>query len=160
MLQAESYVPLTDWERQLFTRMVPQDDELRKLARLIDFERFRPTLAQHYAPRAGRPALDPVMMLKLDLLSIQERLSDRELVRKAQVNVSHRLFLNLGVDSVLPHHTSMTYFRERVGADALEKIFHEVLGQARELGLVKDRLRPKDATHISANIAIPATILL
>jgi transposase len=160
MLQAESYVPLSDVERQLFTRMVPEDDGLRRLARLVDFERFRPVLALHYAPRAGRPALDPVLMLKLDLLSIQERLSDRELVRKAQVNVAHRLFLNLGVDSVLPHPTSMTYFRDRVGADALQEIFHEVLGRARELGLVKDRLRLKDATHVIANIAIPSTILL
>ena len=100
------------------------------------------------------------MMLKLDLLSIHYRWSDRELMRQAQVNMAHRLFLNLGSDSVLPHHTSMTYFRERVGADALQEIFHEVLGQAREMGLVKDRLRLKDATHLIANIAIPTTICL
>jgi hypothetical protein len=42
----------------------------------------------------------------------------------------------------------------------LQEIFHGVLGQARELGLVKDRLRLKDATHIIANIAIPSTIRL
>src|SRR5580693_9482514 len=99
-------------------------------------------------------------MLKLDLLSIHYRWSDRELMRQAQVNMAHRLFLNLGSESVLPHHTSMTYFRERVGSEALQKIFHGVLGQARELGLVKDRLRLKDATHIIANIAIPSTIRL
>jgi transposase len=160
MLQCEKYVPLPDNERQLFTRLVPPEHFLRQLDRLVDFERFRPTLAEHYAPAAGRPALDPVMMLKLDLLSIHYRWSDRELMRQAQVNMAHRLFLNLGSDSVLPHHTSMTYFRDRVGADALQEIFHEVLGQAREMGLVKDRLRLKDATHLIANIAIPTTICL
>jgi transposase len=160
MLQTESFVPLNDFERQLFARLVPENHFLRRLERTIDFERFRPTLAEYYAPREGRPALDPVMMLKLDLLSIQNRWSDRELMRQAQVNMAHRLFLNLGSDSVLPHHTSMTYFRERVGADALQEIFHAVLGQARVLGLVKDRLRLKDATHIIANIAIPSTIRL
>ena len=160
MLQIEKYVPLPEFERQLFTRMVPEDHFLRRLLRVVDFERFRPTLAAFYAPREGRPALDPVMMLKLDLLSIHYRWSDRELMRQAQVNMAHRLFLNLGSESVLPHHTSMTYFRDRVGADALEDIFHGVLGQARELGLVKDRLRLKDATHIIANIAIPTTICL
>jgi transposase len=160
MLQSEVYVPLSDLERHLFTTVVPEAHHLRQLDRLVDFERFRPTLAKHYSPREGRPALDPVMMLKLDLLSIQNRWSDRELMRQVQVNMAHRLFLNLGIDSVLPHHTSMTYFRERVGAEALQEIFHSVLGQARELGLVKDRLRLKDATHIIANIAIPSTILL
>lgn len=160
MLQTESFVPLNDFERQLFVRLVPEDHFLRQLERVIDFERFRPTLAEYYAPREGRPALDPVMMLKLDLLSIHYRWSDRELMRQAQVNMAHRLFLNLGSESVLPHHTSMTYFRDRVGADALQEIFHGVLGQARELGLVKDRLRLKDATHVLANIAIPTTICL
>jgi transposase len=160
MLQTECYVPLNEFERQLFLRLVPEDHYLRQLERIVDLERFRPILAEYYAPREGRPALDPVMMLKLDLLSIHYRWSDRELMRQAQVNMAHRLFLNLGSESVLPHHTSMTYFRERVGADALQDIFHDVIGQAREMGLVKDRLRLKDATHIIANIAIPSTILL
>ena len=62
MLQTESFVPLNDFERQLFTRLVPEDHFLRRLERTIDFERFRPTLAECYAPREGRPALDPVMM--------------------------------------------------------------------------------------------------
>ena len=160
MLQTESFVPLNDFERQLFERLVPQGHFLRRLVRVIDFERFRSTLAEFYAPLKGRPALDPVMMLKLDLLGVNYRWSDREVMRQAQVNMAHRLFLNLGSESVLPHHTSMTYFRERVGAEPLQTIFHEVLGQARELGLVKDRLRLKDATHIIANIAIPSTIVL
>jgi len=160
MLPSEIYVPLTDLERHLFTRMVPESHELRRLDRLIDFERFRPTLAKFYSPRAGRPALDPVMMLKLELLGIQKCYSDREVMMMVQVNVAYRLFLNLGIDSALPHHTSMTYFRQRIDAEALQEIFHEVLGVARELGLVKDRLRLKDATHLIANIAIPSTIRL
>lgn len=160
MLITEHVEPLNDIERCIFDRMVPADHFLRRLDQAVDFERFRPTLAQAYAPRAGRPALDPVMMLKLDYLSIHHRWSDRELMRHVQVNVAHRLFLNLGSAAELPHPTSMTYFRSRVGAAALEKIFHGVLTQARELGLVKDRLRLKDATHLIANIAVPSTIVL
>ena len=66
MLQSEIFVALSDFERQLFTRLVPEDHFLRQLEGIVDFERFRPALAEHYAPRAGRPALDPVMMLELD----------------------------------------------------------------------------------------------
>jgi transposase len=160
MLQSEVFVPLNPFERQLFARLVPQNHFLRRLEQVIDFERFRSTLAEHYCPGEGRPALDPVMMLKLDLLSIHYRLSDRELMRQTQVNMAYRLFLDLGSDTALPHPTSMTYFRDRVGADALKTIFHDVLGQARALGLVGDRLRLKDATHLIANIAIPSTIRL
>lgn len=160
MLPSDIYVPLNDLERQLFTRMVPESHDWRRLERVVDFERFRPTLAKYYSPRTGRPPLDPVMMLKLELLGIQKCYSDREVMMQVQVNVAHRLFLNLGIDSALPHHTSMTYFRQRIDAEALQEIFHEVLAAARELGLIKDRLRLKDATHLIANIAIPSTIRL
>jgi hypothetical protein len=39
-------------------------------------------------------------------------------------------------------------------------LFEEVIRQARAKGLVKDRLRLKDATHVIANVAIPNTIQL
>src|SRR5579859_477361 len=160
MLQPENLVPLSDAERQLFTQLVPEDHYLRRLAEIVDFERFRPVLAAVYCPDDGRPPLDPVFMLKLEVLALHYRLSDRELMKQVQVNVAYRLFVGLSCQSPLPHHTSMTYFRNRVGAERLQEIFHVVLGRARELGLVRDRLRLKDATHILANIAIPSTLRL
>jgi transposase len=158
MLQRGSLVPLTEVEQQLFSQLVPEDHFLRRLARIVDFERFRPQLASAYCSTDGRPPLDPVFMLKLEILALHYRLSDRELMRQVQVNVAYRLFLGLSSQSSLPHPTSMTYFRERIGTSRLQEVFHAVLGQARELGLVRDRLRLKDATHVLANIAIPSTI--
>jgi transposase len=160
MLQPDNLVPLSDAERHLFTQLVPENHYLRRLVQVVDFEGFRPVLATVYCQDDGRPPLDPVFMLKLEVLALHYRLSDRELMRQAQVNVAYRLFLGLSCPSPLPHHTSMTYFRERVGAERMQQIFHVVLGRARELGLVRNRLRLKDATHIIANIAIPSTIRL
>src|SRR5260370_42695970 len=108
MLHGDSYVPLSDLERQLFARLVPPDHFLRRLPGVIDFERFLRALSEHYCPGEGRPALDPVFMLKLDLLSIQFPLSDRELMRHAQVNVAYRLFLAITAGSTLPEPTPMT----------------------------------------------------
>ena len=94
--QTESFVPLDEVERRIFDRMVPVDDDLRRLGQAVDFERFRPVLAHYYALREGRPALDPVKMLKFDYLGIFHRWSDRELMRRVQCDVSFRLFLDLG----------------------------------------------------------------
>lgn len=160
MLQHDNLVPLSNVERQLFIQLVPEDHYFRRLVEIVDFERFRPVLASAYCQDDGRPPLDPVFMLKLEILARHYRLSDRELMKQAQVNVAHRLFLGLSCQSPLPHHTSMTYFRERVGAERMQEIFHVVVGRARELGLVRNRLRLKDATHIIANIAVPSTIRL
>ena len=140
MLQPDTLAPLGDAERLMFTQLTPEDHFLRQLAQVVDFERFRPVLAAAYWPDDGRPPLDPVFMLKLEILALHYRLSDRELVKQTQVNVAYRLFLGLSCASRLPHHTTMTYFRARVGAERMQQIFHVVLGRAHELGLRRHRL--------------------
>jgi transposase len=153
-------LPLKNAERVLFERIVPENHFLRRLPQAIDFESFRPMLTAAYSPDQGRPALDPVILLKLEVLARQYRLSDREVIAGARFNIGYRLFLGLSLESPLPHHTSMTYFRHRITAERLQQVFDNLVGQARRFGLVKDRLRLKDATHIIANIAVPSTIRL
>src|SRR6516164_9057914 len=159
MLTSDCLVPLTDTERPLFLEVVPEDHPLRRILQHIDFEEFRPSLETAYKG-FGRPPLDCVFMLKLELLARQYRLSDREVIAAARFNIAHRLFLGISLKSPLPHHTLLTYFRQRLGAARLQAVFDTLVGQARRLGLVKDRLRLKDATHIIANIAVPSTIRL
>jgi transposase len=151
---------MTDSDRALYEKVVPEEHFLRRLLQAIDFESFRPLLATAYSPDHGRPPLDPVVVLKLEMLARQYRLSDREVIAGARFHIAYRLFLGLSLDSPLPHHTSLTYFRQRLGPERLQQIFDALVGQARRLGLVKDRLRLKDATHIIANIAVPSTIRL
>lgn len=147
-------------ERALYQRIVPENHFLRQLLHVVDFETFRPVLASAYCAAQGRPALDPVILLKLEVLARQYRYSDREVLSATRFNIAYRLFLGLSLESPLPHHTLMTYFRQRLGPDRLQQIFDLLVGQARRQGLVKDRLRLKDATHIIANIAVPSTIRL
>jgi IS5 family transposase len=159
MLTANCLVPLTDAERELYLEVVPEDHLLRRVLQCIDFEAFRPLLEAAYQG-FGRPPLDSVFMLKLELLARQYRLSDREVIAAARFNVAHRLFLGISLKSPLPHPTLLTYFRQRLGPERLQPVFDALVGQARRLGLVRDRLRLKDATHILANIAVPSTIRL
>jgi transposase len=160
MLQSHELIPMTDAERRVWEQVIPVDHYLRRLATAVDFERFRPLLEASYAGDFGRPPLDVVVMLKLELLERHYNLSDRGVMDSSALNIACRWFLGLSLTSPLPHNTSMTYFRTRVGASTMQKVFDELVAQARSLGLVKDRLRLKDATHIIANIAIPSTIRL
>ena len=159
MLTSDSLVALPDAERELFLEVVPEDLLLRRILQYVDFEEFRPSLETAYTG-FGRPPLDCIFMLKLELLARQYRLSDREVIAAARFNIAFRLFLDVSLKSPLPHHTLLTYFRQRLGAARLQPVFDGLVGQARRLGLVKDRLRLKDATHLIANIAIPSTIRL
>jgi IS5 family transposase len=162
MLVAELgyYVPFTEQDREIFDLLVPPDHYLRRVLAAVDFERFRPILLSHYDPNLGRPPLEPLLLLKLEFLQFQYGFSDREVIRQSQVNMAFRLFLDLSLRSPLPHPSLLTYFRQRLGPQTHQEIFQDLIAQARQRGLVKDRVRLKDATHVLANIAIPSTLTL
>jgi transposase len=157
---SDTLIPLGDAERAQLEELVPPDHFLRRLLQAVDFERFRTPLSSGYSPDQGRPPLDPLVLFKLEVLARQYKYSDRELMAAVRFHIAYRLFLGLSLKSPLPHHTTMTYFRQRLGPQRLQEIFETLVDQARQLGLVKDRLRLKDATHVIANIAVPSTIRL
>ena len=47
-------------------------------------------------------------------------------------------------------------FRKRLGVDGLKETFDNLVGVARDKGLIADRLRLKDATHLEADVAVPS----
>jgi transposase len=160
MLRA-SYTPMvTDQDQLIFETLVPCDHYLRRVNAVVDFEQYRTKMAVCYHATDGRPADDPVVLLKIGFLQTHYNLSDREVLAAIQVNVAFRYFLKLALTDTLPHPSLLTVFRARLGASLYQQIFDGMVGQARAAGLVKDRLRLKDATHVVANIAIPSTIRL
>jgi transposase len=157
MLKAEYYQEPTELDEVIFAKLIPVDHYLRRLKAAIDFEPLRALVADRYAAGMGAPAEDPVRLFKLSLLQFQYDLSDRQVVRQAQVNVAFRFFLDLAVESALPVPSLLSQFRTRLGEERFTRVFNEILRQARAQGLVKDRLRLKDATHLIATMAIPST---
>lgn len=153
MLMADAIRPLSPRDSALCDALVPADHYLRLVERAIDFERFRPILVDAYSATLGRPPVDPVRMLKFEFLRFHYRLSDRIVVERAKSDVAFRWFLRLGIDEAVPDHTNGTHFRQRLGTERFLKVFQDLVTQAREHGLVKDRLRLKDATHLVADVA-------
>lgn len=158
MLRANYYREPGDTDRLVFEKLVPAGHYLRQVKAFVDFERCRELVRDVYSPNLGRPAEDPILLLKLEFLEFHYGLSDREVVAEAQVNVAFRYFLDLSLDSSLPVPSLLSQFRSRLGEERHQAVFDEIVRQAREHGLVKDRLRLKDATHVVANVAIPSTL--
>ncbi len=160
MLKADYYTEPSELDKLIFEKLVPEDHYLRQVKQVIDFEPLRDQVRDCYSAEMGRSAEDPVILIKLEFLQFQYNLSDREVIAQAQVNVAYRYFLDLSLESELPVPSLLSQFRTRLGEDRHQALFDEIVAQARAYGLVKDRLRLKDATHVIANIAIPSTIQL
>jgi IS5 family transposase len=124
---------------------------LHDLARAVDFAFVKAALKDFYVDW-GRDPWDPVLMFKLVFLQFLYDLSDRQLEERATWDLMFKCFLGLSAEELPPDHTTLCRFRQRLGAEGFQKLFNQVVEQARTQGLVSDRLHIIDATHMTAKV--------
>jgi IS5 family transposase len=151
---------LSEFDEGIYSQVVPAGHFLRKVLRVVPWEDFLPRLAPYYSPDLGRPPEPPVLMLKLEYLRYHYHLSDREVITRAQTDLAFRWFLQLPLRWKLPDPSSLCVFRGRLGRKGFQQVFDQVVRTAREQGVVRDRLRIKDATHVIGNLAVPTALAL
>lgn len=138
--------------------LVPADDDLRRIEALVDWGQLRRTAEPFYRPGgAGRPGLDPAVLVKLALVLAWRGLgSMRETLRVARTDVSIRRFLGFGLTEQLPDHSTFSHAQTKRFADSsvFEQLFTAVLRQCTEAGLVGGRRLVVDGTHIEADAAL------
>ena len=151
---------ITDFDREVFARFVPDDHPLVLAEERIDWASFRELLTEYYSSNLGQPAIDPVRMLKLEFLKYRHQLSDQQVIARVTTDLAFRQFLQVGYIFRPPDPSSLCRFRARLGEEGFGKVFDALVAQARQAGLVKDRLRLKDASHVVASIAVRSTLTL
>lgn len=88
------------------------DHFYRHLEATLDLSFVRDWKRELYAAR-GRPSIDPVVFLKLQLLMFFEGIrSERKLVETANLNVAHVWYLGSALNEALPDHSSLTRTRQ------------------------------------------------
>lgn len=143
----------------VFDMVLPKKSLLLDCLELIDWELFNSKLLAYYSTSGeGQPYYPPVILLKLEFLGHLYGIGRRALIERATCDLHWKFFLGLPIDAALPDHSTLSYFRSRVGGEGFKEIFDVLLLQARGYGLVGDRLRLKDATHIYADIAVPTAL--
>jgi IS5 family transposase len=124
---------------------------LKDLARTVDFRFVREACRDFYMDW-GREAWDPVLMFKMVCPQFLYDLSDREIEEHATFNMIYKWFLGLSTEELPPDHTTPCRFRVRLGAEGFQKLFNQVVEQARAQGLVSDRVHIIDSTHMTAKV--------
>ena len=89
-------------------------DKLSEIDSLIDWEVFRPIVAEMYrnkTEKGGRPNIDEVVMIKILVLQQWYGLSDPEVERQVADRISFRKFL--GFPENIPDYSTVWRFRMR-----------------------------------------------
>ncbi|CAI2017772.1 Transposase domain (DUF772) [Serratia fonticola] len=134
--------------------LVPEDHLVRKIDAAIDFEFIRDAVAHLYCPDNGRPAIDPVRLIKMMLLGYLFGVpSERRLVKEIQVNVAYRWFLRMGLTEKVPDASTLSQNRIRRfnNSDVFQQIFDHIVLQALGQGMANGRVLYTDSTHLKAD---------
>jgi len=134
---------------------VPQGHLLRRIHAAVDFSFVHDLVADLYHEDNGRPAYDPEVLLRLIFLQLQYKLSDRAVIERAQTDHAFRFFLGLDWNHDLPHPTSLTKFRGRLGEERFKRVFQGFVRQALDRKLVSNRRLMIDSFNVQADIAVP-----
>lgn len=136
----------------IYEAVIPRDHFLKKLAQAVDFSFVNEVCEALYCEDFGRPAYTPLLMFKITFLEFLYELSDRQVCEDIQVNLAYKWFVGMDVCEASPDATSLTKFRNRLGAERFKELFNQIVKQAREKKLLSDRLQIIDSTHIEARV--------
>jgi len=148
------------FDEYIYAHLVPVDHELQEIARRIDFSFVEEEVADLYSRNTGRPAYPAIILFKMLFLEFYANLSDVEVSRQCQYNLLYRSFIGLGIKEPTPDDTTLVVFRRRLGEERFARIFHRLVEQCQKQGLLEEKLKIVDATHVVANIAVPNTVNL
>ena len=151
--------PIPESDFELYDRVLPERSMLLDAMEIIPWEHFDTRLQNYYSSsKEGQPEYPPLILLKLELLAYLFTLSRARTLERATSDLHWKYFLGLPIDAQLPRETTLHEFRKRLGVEGFTKMFEDLLAVARDEGLISDRVRLKDATHIYANVAIPTAL--
>jgi IS5 family transposase len=138
---------------EAYKRVAQLGDKLAEIESLLDWEAFRPIVAEMYdnkSERGGRPNIDEVLMIKLLVLQQWHGLSDPELEKQVADRLSFRKFL--GFPQRIPDFTTVWRFRDRLAETGRDRaIWAELQRQLDARGLRVRKGVVQDATFITAD---------
>lgn len=144
---------LFDFENRLHA-LNKSGDPLVALSKHIDFEAFRPLLADRLAfkgdkIKGGRPPHDLVLMFKVLILQSLYNLSDEQAEFQIRDRLSFMRFLGLELWKTVPDAKTIWLYRERL-KDHMDELFRLFNGQLKDKGYLAMGGQIVDASVIKA----------
>src|SRR6202142_1707985 len=132
---------------------VPADHLLRSIDRFVELSELRGELSPFYSD-VGRPSIDPELLIRMLLVGYCFGIrSGRRLCEEVHLNLAYRWFCRLGLDGLVPDHS--TFSKNRHGrfrdSDLLRRVFETVLRRCVREGLVGGEAFAVDASLIKAD---------
>ena len=144
----------SEYEFITIEELVPQNHLLRVIDENFDFSFISDILDPFYCKNNGRPAVEPIRIIKLLLIGYLFGIrSERQLCAEVQVNVAYKWFLGYSLKDRVPHHSTISKLRTEKfkNTTVFQDIFDQVVFKALNHNLVGGKIFYSDSTHIKAS---------
>jgi IS5 family transposase len=147
--------------RWVYDRIVPKDHFLMRLDGIIPWQRFAKKLVRYYQGKAlyGPAPYNPVIILKMLLLSFLYNISERQTEELVNFNLVAKCFVGLAVDEPAPDYSTLSLFKSRLlenkKTTAFEMLLQEIIAIAKEQAIVFGSLQVLDSVHVIADVNVP-----
>jgi len=153
----------------LIDDILPQDNELIKLKKALNWKTINKIYSQCFPSRRGRGSKKTDIALGLLILKHLYKKSDRDLVRDLHLNTSYMHFCGLSYDEVATANkkgakvidsSTLTKIRARLGAERIQKINAAVTSDLISKKIIDGKILLTDTTCLEKNIAYPTEVSL
>ncbi len=133
--------------------IIPKDHILKRINAAISLSFINELLTDRYCKNFGRPAKEPEMMLRIQIIKYLYNLSDEQLIQELTVNLAYKWFIGLNPEDPLPETSLLAKFRtQRLKDISLDTIITEIIRQCIAKGIINSSSGIAiDTTHIEAN---------
>ena len=143
------------WSAVLPAEVWRLPEELQKVGALLETPEVLAPLAGVLDPDQGRPSLPLTQVLRLFYLKDRYQLSDAALLQEVSDSIHWRRFCRLGLTDEVPHPTSLTKWRHRLGPEAIARVNAAVIDGLRDEKVIRGRRMRIDSAAVEANVHYP-----
>lgn len=159
-MQGPSVVKLKDLEISELEKLIPTDHFLKRVNNIVDFSFANKLTEALYSPNKGRPSISSELYVRIKLIGhFCNIYSNRKLIEHINFNICFRWFCRLSLKDTVPHHSSLSRIKKRLGVEMLEQFFLEILQQCKNAGLLNNSSVMTDSTLLDANASLDSLTL-
>ena len=143
------------WESVLPPDLFQMSEELSRVDKLLDDERFFTPFRERFYTRVGRPTIPIATYLRMMYLKHRYQLGYETLVKELKDSFTWRCFCYLSLEDRVPDDSTLVKLTHKYGEDTLRDLNNALVLKLKERKVIRGRKLRLDTTVVEADIHYP-----
>ncbi|RLC61203.1 MAG: ISNCY family transposase [Chloroflexi bacterium] len=144
------------WESVLPPELFGVSEELAKIDKILDDERFFAPFMEKFYSRVGRPTIPVATYLRMMYLKRRYKLGYEALVKEVNDSFTWRFFCHIPLNNRAPDDTTLIKLTKKYGENTLDKLNYALTLKLKEEKVIKGKKLRMDTMVTEANIHYPS----